>query len=88
MDIALLKSFRGRGVGARLLTDLQAEAAAAGKALRIHVERFNPALSLYARLGFRLIEDRGVYLFLEWSPDAASSAPAAQTPATREQPPS
>lgn len=83
MDIALLPPFRGRGVGKRLLGDLQAEATAAGKPLRIHVERFNPALSLYARLGFRLVEDRGVYLFLEWSPEGASSAPAAR-PATQE----
>jgi hypothetical protein len=34
--------------------------------LRIHVERFNPALRLYQRLGFRQIEDRGIYYFLEW----------------------
>jgi GNAT superfamily N-acetyltransferase len=78
MDIALLAPFRGRGVGSQLLGALQREAAEAGKPLRIHVERFNPALSLYARLGFRLIEDRGVYLFLEWQPAvAASTAPAA-----------
>jgi hypothetical protein len=43
--------------------------AAAGKPLRIHVERFNPALRLYERLGFRQIDDRGVYLFLEWRGD-------------------
>jgi hypothetical protein len=36
----------------------------------MHVERFNPALRLYERLGFRLVEDRGVYLFLEWQPAA------------------
>jgi hypothetical protein len=30
----------------------------------IHVERMNPALRLYERLGFALAEDRGVYLFL------------------------
>ena len=45
---------------------LQAEAAASRKPLRIHVERFNPALRLYERLGFRQVEDKGVYLFLEW----------------------
>jgi ribosomal protein S18 acetylase RimI-like enzyme len=28
-------------------------AAAAGKPISIHVERFNPALGLYERLGFR-----------------------------------
>jgi ribosomal protein S18 acetylase RimI-like enzyme len=78
MDIALLAAFRGRGVGTHLLTELQHEATAEGKPLRIHVERFNPALSLYGRLGFRLVEDRGVYLFLEWSPAGGSSAPAAQ----------
>jgi hypothetical protein len=38
----------------------------AGRLLRSHVERFNPALRLYGRLGFRQIDDRGVYLFMEW----------------------
>ena len=83
MDIALLPAFRGRGIGRKLLTSLQKEAGPAGRALRIHVERFNPALSLYVRLGFQLVEDRGVYLFLEWtSSDAtvASGASAAPSP--------
>jgi hypothetical protein len=35
--------------------------------VRIHVERCNPALRLYERLGFRQIDDRGVYLFMEWT---------------------
>jgi hypothetical protein len=38
---------------------LQSEAAA-GKPLRIHVERFNLAMGLYERLGFRQIADRGL----------------------------
>jgi ribosomal protein S18 acetylase RimI-like enzyme len=66
VDIALLPEFCNRGIGTTLLKDLQAEATAAGRPLRIHVERFNPALSLYQRLGFREIADRGVYLFMEW----------------------
>jgi ribosomal protein S18 acetylase RimI-like enzyme len=66
VDIALLPEFCNRGIGTRVLRDLQVEAAAAGKPLRIHVERFNPALRLYERLGFRQLEDKGVYLFLEW----------------------
>jgi len=74
MDIALLGPFRGRGVATKLLHELQTEAGIAGKGLRIHVERFNPALSLYGRLGFRLVEDRGVYLFLEWKPPSGSAA--------------
>jgi ribosomal protein S18 acetylase RimI-like enzyme len=66
VDIAMLPAWRNRGVGTHLIGALQAEAALARKPLRIHVERMNPALALYQRLGFREIEDRGVYLFLEW----------------------
>jgi ribosomal protein S18 acetylase RimI-like enzyme len=65
MDIALLPRYRGKGVGTRLLLELQQEAAGCGKILSIHVERFNPALRLYERLGFRMAEDKGVYLLLE-----------------------
>lgn len=73
VDIALLPEYCNRGIGTTLLKTLQAEAAAAGKPLRIHVERFNPALRLYQRLGFRQIEDKGVYLFLEWKPGTQAS---------------
>jgi ribosomal protein S18 acetylase RimI-like enzyme len=67
VDIALLPEHRGSGVGGALLRDLQAEAAAAGKPVRIHVEHLNPALRLYERLGFRRIDDGGIYLLMEWT---------------------
>jgi ribosomal protein S18 acetylase RimI-like enzyme len=76
MDIALLPAFQRRGAGSRLLRKLQTEAGASGLALRIHVERFNPALALYAKLGFRMVEDRGVYLFLEWTSPAVNEPSA------------
>jgi ribosomal protein S18 acetylase RimI-like enzyme len=66
MDITLLPEHRRAGIGTKLLQALQNEAAAAGQALSIHVERFNPALGLYERLGFKLREDKGVYLLMEW----------------------
>jgi ribosomal protein S18 acetylase RimI-like enzyme len=68
VDIALLPEYRQRGIGARIMRSIQTEAARTGNVVRIHVERFNPALHLYERLGFRLLEDRGVYLYLEWAP--------------------
>lgn len=67
MDIALMPEHRGSGIGTKLLRELQEEARAAGKSLTIHVERFNPALKLYERLGFKMTEDKGVYLLLQWS---------------------
>ena len=68
VDIALLPLYRGSGVGTTILRDLLAEADAAGKPVRIHVERNNPALWIYQRLGFVMIEDKGVYLFMERRP--------------------
>jgi ribosomal protein S18 acetylase RimI-like enzyme len=67
VDIALLPEYRGGGVGTRLLRDLLSEASQDGKVVTIHVERFNPALGWYQRLGFKPIEDRGVYLLMRWS---------------------
>ena len=67
VDITLLPDFRGTGIGTNLLRDLQEEARGACKSLTIHVERFNRALTLYQRLGFRQVEDKGVYLLMRWS---------------------
>jgi ribosomal protein S18 acetylase RimI-like enzyme len=70
VDIALLPAYRGRGVGTTLLAPLLREADAGGARVSIHVERYNPALRLYARLGFAPVADEGVYLKLERPPGA------------------
>ncbi|HVR98459.1 MAG TPA: GNAT family N-acetyltransferase [Thermoanaerobaculia bacterium] len=73
VDIALLPEVRNRGIGSALLAKLLAETEAAGKPLTIHVEKYNPAMQLYRRLGFKTIADRGVYDLLEWTPGSAPS---------------
>jgi ribosomal protein S18 acetylase RimI-like enzyme len=67
IDIAFLPSHRRKGLGEALLLDLMDEAAAAGKAVTIHVEKNNPAMRLYRRLGFRTEEDKGVYDLMRWT---------------------
>jgi GNAT superfamily N-acetyltransferase len=67
VDIALLPKFRKGGIGTSILRDLLAEGEAAGKPVTIHVEIYNPAMRLYERLGFRSVEDRGVYRLMKWS---------------------
>lgn len=67
VDISLLPEVRGGGVGCALLEAVQSEAAAAGKTVSIHVEKFNPAQSLYRRLGFREIGEDGPYWLMEWN---------------------
>lgn len=63
IDIAILPQYRGQGVGTAILLDLFEDAA--DKPVTIHVEKNNPAMRLYARLGFRAIGEHGVYDLLE-----------------------
>ena len=70
VDIALLPAFRGRGVGTTILDAILAEGRRLSLPVRIHVERFNPALRLYTRLGFRQAADKDVYYLMERLPDA------------------
>ena len=66
VDIALLPEFRRGGFGTALLSDLLDEAARAGKAVTIHVEKYNPAMSLYRRLGFIAAGEEGAYDLMRW----------------------
>jgi GNAT superfamily N-acetyltransferase len=70
IDIALLPDHRGGGSGSAILSDLMDLAGAARKPLTIHVEKNNPAMRLYRRLGFARIDEHGVYDLMEWRPEA------------------
>lgn len=70
VDIALMPEHRGGGLGTRLLREILAEGDASGRKVSIHVEIFNPARSLYERLGFVPAEEKGVYLLMERYPAA------------------
>jgi len=74
MDIALLPEHRDRGIGGGLLRELLEEAAATNRRLTIHVERYNPALRLYRRLGFEPAGETGVYLLLAMEPPTGRQA--------------
>ncbi|HEU5063741.1 MAG TPA: GNAT family N-acetyltransferase [Solirubrobacterales bacterium] len=74
VDVALLPEHRGRGIGGKLIRDLVEEAEERGVKTSIHVERFNPAQRLYARLGFRAVSEAGVYLLLERPARSAAQA--------------
>lgn len=78
-DIALLPEYRGQGLGTALLQWIMARGTAAGLGVGIFVEKFNPALALYQRLGFTPIRDAGVYLEMEWGmPEGLAALPDAQ----------
>jgi ribosomal protein S18 acetylase RimI-like enzyme len=73
IDIAFIPEARGRGFGTCLLLDILDMAGEIDRPVTIHVEAFNRARSLYHRIGFRIIEDKGVYLLLRWSPSPAAA---------------
>lgn len=75
VDISLLPEWRGHGAGTALMQAVCAEARAAGKNVSLCVEKFNPAQTLYRRLGFREVSEEGAHWFMEWRapPDEAAA---------------
>jgi ribosomal protein S18 acetylase RimI-like enzyme len=68
VDISLVPASRGQGIGGAILKDTLSLAHRLGQSVTIHVERNNPARSLYARLGFETVEDEGIYYLLRTQP--------------------
>ena len=66
VDIAILREFRGRGLGGELIRGLQGDARGAGLAVKLSVVRQNPALRLYERLGFVVAGGDELRWFMEW----------------------
>ena len=70
LDIAVAVEHRNAGIGSSILRELMAEAAKSEKPLRIYVERFNPSLRLFERLGFSSVENTHSHFLMEWRPGA------------------
>ena len=68
VEISLVPDSRGQGIGGAILRDVLEQARGCGRSVTIHVERNNPARSLYARLGFEVAEEKGVYDLLRARP--------------------
>jgi ribosomal protein S18 acetylase RimI-like enzyme len=68
VDITLLPEWRGRGIGSYLLGKVLTEGQRRRLPVSIHVERSNPALTLYRRLGFQKVSAYGIYWLMVWKP--------------------
>ncbi|TFB14676.1 GNAT family N-acetyltransferase [Filobacillus milosensis] len=66
VDISLLPKFRGSGIGTKLIKELQHEAAKNKISIRLTVRPDNPALKLYKRLGFHVIDGNDINIYMEW----------------------
>jgi ribosomal protein S18 acetylase RimI-like enzyme len=74
IEISIAPAWRNRGIGARLLAELFAEADATGRVTSVYVEIHNPARRLYDRLGFEAVETGPIYLRLERRPGVPGEA--------------
>ena len=72
-DLALLPDYRNQGVGTLLIQRLQEQARSASIRLHLQVIRFNRAVNLLERLGFRRTSETGTHFQMEWLPAAISS---------------
>lgn len=71
-QIHLKKAYRSRGIGSRLIRELQSRARAGGKPLSLTVLRNNPAQTLYRRLGFAVDGGNGTKVTMRWADAHAS----------------
>lgn len=68
IDIALLREYRQKGIGATLLSELVQESEEKELPLSLYVEYNNPAMKLYNRLGFVKEDETGVYHLMNRKP--------------------
>ena len=73
VDITVIPTQRNRGIGSYLIIQVLDEAQHKSKIARIYVEEFNPSLNLFNRLGFKMREQHGFHLLMEWTPAVADS---------------
>ncbi|GLH34643.1 GNAT family N-acetyltransferase [Pseudomonas putida] len=62
IDMAILPAWQGQGIGSRLLRQWLAQADRQGLSAGLHVTSHSPAVRLYRRSGFAVVEDNGLYL--------------------------
>jgi len=68
LDIALLPQYRNMGIGTMLIRGLQEEARRTHSIIRLHVESFNQAMTLYQKLGFTTTAEISFYYEMTWQP--------------------
>lgn len=66
VNIELLASARGKGIGSELISLLQQEAKTAGVGLQLHAANTSPVVRLYERCGFTTVADDGMARQMEW----------------------
>ena len=66
VDIAIMPNHQRAGIGSGIVTDVMEQCRVAALPLRLHVARWNPALTWYQGMGFKMIEETDMTFHMEW----------------------
>ncbi len=72
IDIALLKEFRNKGIGTKILNDIIEESEKSKTPISLYVDNNSLAKNWYERHGFSQEGDTGVYIFMKRNPQSVS----------------
>ena len=72
-DIMVVPEHRRNGICTHVMRTYVAHGLATNRPIRLHVEKANPAVVLYLREGFALIEDLSSHWLMEYRPDEAAA---------------
>jgi len=67
INISLLPAFQKKGIGAKIIKDILAEADLKKKPVYLEVDKVNPAFNLYSRLGFEVYHQDEIRYFMKYS---------------------
>jgi ribosomal protein S18 acetylase RimI-like enzyme len=71
--IEVAPDFQSKGIGTRLIRDMQDEAERQCVPLRLRVLQGNPARRLYERLGFAETEETETHIMMNWLPQTIAA---------------
>lgn len=72
-QIHIERAFRSRGIGSQLIQELFDRAGAKSKPVLLSVVRSNPAVALYERLGFRIVDGDRDKFHMRWERSPSES---------------
>jgi GNAT superfamily N-acetyltransferase len=79
-EIALLPEWRNSGIGTPLIQNILTAATSQGSIVQLHVLRNSRAISLYQRLGFRVVAEDGLRFRMQWQSGSGQSGPSDHSP--------
>jgi len=75
-DIMVVPAHRRHGLCSYVMDSYVAQGLATGRAIRLHVEKWNPAVALYRRKRFEVVEDLNSHWLMEFRGDGRPAGTA------------